>query len=110
MLDVVSASSTEKALEIIATEQIDLVVLDLSLGQDSGVDLLPDLHDRDGKVIPVIVFSNRVRHFGPDDDHVDGDEQVSFAFSKMYSPLEHLTAAVRDRLSLPATQHQREVA
>jgi CheY-like chemotaxis protein len=107
-VEVVSASSAEKALQVLATERIDLIVLDISLGQDSGIDLLPELRDVAGNVIPVIVFSNQVRQIETD-EHID-DEQISSALSKMDSPLESLAAAVRDRLSLPGAQPVKEVA
>ena len=83
MADVISADSVETALRILAGRQVDLVVLDIGLGQDSGLDLLPDLRDRAGNMIPVIIFSV---HAGG----VTCDEQVDSALSKMDSPLESL--------------------
>jgi len=41
MADVISADCAESALRMVAGERIDLVVLDVVLGQDSGLDLLP---------------------------------------------------------------------
>jgi DNA-binding response OmpR family regulator len=91
--DVVSADSVEVARRTLATDRFDLAVLDISLGGDSGLDLLPDLCSKLGDPIPVIIFST----------HGAGlpcDEQVQVALSKMNSYLESLGAAVRDRLAL----------
>jgi response regulator RpfG family c-di-GMP phosphodiesterase len=91
--DVVSADSVESARRTLATDRIDLAVLDISLGEDSGMDLLPDLRSNLGDPIPVIIFST----------HGAGlpcGEQVHVSLSKMNSPLESLGAAVRDRLAL----------
>jgi DNA-binding response OmpR family regulator len=91
--DVVSVDSVESARRTLLTERIDLAVLDILLGDDSGLDLLPDLRGSLGSRIPVIIFST----------HGAGlpcDEQVHVALSKMNSPLESLGAAVRDRLAL----------
>jgi PAS domain S-box-containing protein len=102
MADVVSADSAEVALRILATNQIDLVVLDMTLGQDSGLDLLPDIRDSFGNAIPVIIFSCR----GED---VPCTEQVD-ALSKMNTTLESLGDAVRDRLALKPPQLVKEIA
>ncbi len=102
MADVISADSAEGALRILATNQIDLVVLDIALGQDSGLDLLPNIRDSFGNSIPVIVFSCR-------DGDVPCDEQVN-TLSKMKSSLASLRAAVRDRLALMPPQPLRKIA
>ena len=101
--DVVSADDAESALRALVTERIDLVVLDITLGKNSGLDLLPNLRDSSGDTIPVIVFSNQ----GAD---VVCDDQVRSVLSKMNSSLESLGDAVRDRLALLPTQHAKEVA
>jgi DNA-binding response OmpR family regulator len=101
--DVISADCVESALRTVATERIDLVVLDIMLGQDSGLDLLPDLHDGSGNIIPVIIFSNH-------STDVECDGQVGSALSKVNSSLESLAAAVRDRLALVPAQFAKEVA
>jgi DNA-binding response OmpR family regulator len=94
--DVVSADSVESARRTLAADRIDLAVLDIALGEESGLDLLPDLRGRFGGVIPVIIFST----------HGAGlpcNEQVHVALSKMNSSLESLGAVVRERLAiLPA--------
>ena len=103
IIDVISADSAEMALRIIASERIDLVVLDITLGQDSGLDLLPELRDSRGKLIPVIIFSNVAVDAGSAD-------QISSAFTKMNSSLDNLATAVRDRLALAPKQSAEEIA
>jgi signal transduction histidine kinase/DNA-binding response OmpR family regulator len=90
--DVISADSLESARRTLATDRIDLAVLDIALGEDSGLDLLPDLRGSLGNAIPVIIFST---HPG-----TACDDQVHAALSKMNSSLESLGKAVRDRLAL----------
>lgn len=103
MVDVVSAASAEEARQILAAERIDLVLLDIALGQDCGTDLLPDLWDSSGKIIPVVVLSNQAlpKHF---------DDQIVSVFCKTNCSLESVIAAVRDRLQLPEPQHAKEIA
>jgi len=101
--DVISVDSAENARHALVAERIDLVVLDIALRQDSGLDLLPDIRDTCGNLIPVIIFACR----GED---VSCDDQISYAFSKMNSSLENLSAAVRDRLALKPPRHMEELA
>jgi PAS domain S-box-containing protein len=101
--DVVSADSIESARRVLATDRVDLAVLDILLGADSGLDLLPDLRDRLGKAIPVIIFSAHGAGF-------PCDEQVEVAFSKSSSSLVDLAATIRDRLALLPARLNLEVA
>jgi DNA-binding NarL/FixJ family response regulator len=87
--DVVSVDSIEGARHALATDNIDLAVLDISLGAGSGLDLLPDLRDR---MIPVLILSAHETDFAP-------GEQVHLALSKSQASLEGLAAAVRERLA-----------
>jgi DNA-binding response OmpR family regulator len=100
--DVISADSSESALRTLAEDRIDLVVLDLLLGQHSGLDLLPDIRDSFGSSIPVIIFSCRPEDV-PFDEHLNG-------LSKMNSSLASLGVAVRDRLALTPPQPVRKTA
>jgi PAS domain S-box-containing protein len=93
MADVVSVDCAEDALRILASRHVDLVVLDIGLGEISGLDLLPDLRDRTGKAIPVIVFSAHA-------DDVPCDGQVRATLRKTGASLRNLTEMVRDRLAL----------
>ena len=101
--DVVSADSIESARRALATDRIDLAVLDILLGTDSGMDLLPDLRDSLGNAIPVVVFS---AHGAA----VPCDQQIEAAFSKSSSSLDSLVATVRDRLTPLAVHPAVEVA
>jgi len=101
--DVISVDSLESARRTFATDRIDLAVLDISLGEDCGLDLLPDLRGSQGHPIPVIIFST---HCG----EMAGNEQVHAALSKMDSSLESLRAAVQDRLALLPAPPAKEVA
>jgi DNA-binding response OmpR family regulator len=56
---VVEAAGAAAALERAAAEQPDLVVLDLNLGRDDGLELLPRLRVREGNPRPVLVLSVR---------------------------------------------------
>ena len=101
--DVVSADSVERARLALATDRIDLAIVDTRLGTESGLDLLPELRDGSGHVIPVIVFSNSSRE-------LSGGGQVESASSEMNSSLKFLSSVVRDRLGLLSALPEKEVA
>jgi DNA-binding response OmpR family regulator len=90
--DVISADSFISARHALATQHIDAVVLDLALGADSGLDLLPDLRDSLGNALPVIIFA-------ANGASVPCDGQVQVALSKSNAALGHLTEKVRNRLT-----------
>jgi PAS domain S-box-containing protein len=96
---VVSISSIEEARWALLTSDFDLVILDIRVGDVSGIDLLPDLHDAAGDPIPVIIFAAHAT----DRKH---DPRVDCSLDKSSSTsLRNLVATVRDRLrlSLPPT-------
>jgi PAS domain S-box-containing protein len=99
--DVVSADSVERARRALATDRIDLAIVDIKLGTASG--LLPKLRDGSGKSIPVIIFSNT------SSKHSGGD-QVESALPGMTSSLKILSSVVRDRLGLVSALAEKEVA
>jgi PAS domain S-box-containing protein len=101
--NVVSADTIETARRTLSTERIDLAVLDISLGAHSGLELLPDLRNSRGKVIPVIIFCAQ-------DADLRLDEQVQAALCKLNTPLATLVATVRDRLAHLPTRTALEVA
>jgi PAS domain S-box-containing protein len=101
--DVVSVDSIAGARRALAADRIDLAVLDILLGTDSGLDLLPGLHGNLGNAIPVIILSTHGAGFPCSD-------QVEAAFSKSSSSLENFVEAVRDRLALLPTRSVLEVA
>jgi DNA-binding response OmpR family regulator len=55
--EVVSVRTLEQARSALAADRFDLAVVDLALDGVSGLDLLPELRDVDGKTVPVIVYS-----------------------------------------------------
>jgi DNA-binding response OmpR family regulator len=101
--DVVSADCIDDARRALATDHIDLVVLDISLGISSGLDLLPDLRDNCGNVIPVIILSAQ-------DAGLACDEQIQVALAKSGASLETLVATVRYRLALLPARNAKEAA
>jgi DNA-binding response OmpR family regulator len=101
--DVISADSLESARRALATERIDVVVLDIALGADSGLDLLPGLRDFLGNALPVIIFANNGAG-------APCDGQVQVALSKSSASLDRLREEVRDRLALQPTPPKMEVA
>jgi DNA-binding NtrC family response regulator len=102
MIDVISAGSAEGAQRMLAANRIDLVMLDIARGDESCSDLLPDLHDSSGNIIPVIVFSNHGAG-------VACEDKLSCVLSKMNASLESLREAIRDRLMLQPAQLAIEV-
>jgi PAS domain S-box-containing protein len=100
--EVISADSLESARGALAISRIDLVVLDIVLGAESGLHLLPDLRTSAGNATPVIIFSNQ-------GTNCMFDEQVG-AVAKGAASLQNLAIAVRDRLSLLPGRPEREVA
>jgi PAS domain S-box-containing protein len=101
--DVISADSLESARRALVSERVDVVVLDIALGAESGLDLLPDLRDDFGNALPVIIFATNGAG-------VPCGKQVHAALSKSNASLDHLNEAVRDRLALPPTRLIKEVA
>ena len=97
VVDVSSATSVQSARSTLARREIDLVILDICLGQESGLELLSELRDVTGNVIPVIVFSTQA-------PGVPCDAQVESYLCKANSSLDGLLATVCDRLSLASTR------
>jgi PAS domain S-box-containing protein len=55
--DIVGATTLAKAKKQIEANDFDMIILDIQLPDGSGVELLPLLNNRDGRSIPVLVFS-----------------------------------------------------
>lgn len=55
--EITGVGSLAEAREALKQARPDLVILDLGLPDGSGLDLLPDLSDEDGRTIPVVVYS-----------------------------------------------------
>lgn len=92
--NVVSVDSIEEARYALIAQHFDLAILDIAVGPVSGLSLLPELQNRNGKPIPVIVFS-------ANSGYVAANAQVKASLSKSSSAsLKDLVAAVHDRLML----------
>jgi DNA-binding response OmpR family regulator len=102
---VMSVTSITEARAALTRHCFDLIVLDLMLSQASGLDLLPELRDRDGNAIPVILYSARAAN-GPN------ALQVHAALTKSPTSVDHLILALRKHMAnrTPPAQPKREVA
>ncbi|WP_068469509.1 PAS domain S-box protein [Candidatus Protochlamydia phocaeensis] len=58
-LQIFPVCTLKEAREKLASEEFDLVLLDLILPDGTGADLLPCLNPRTGQIIPVVIFSAR---------------------------------------------------
>lgn len=88
---IISADSLKAARAALARRRPDLVILDLGLQDGSGLELLPDLRDGDGRLIPVVVFSAR-------DADQSTLQQVKVVMTKSRTPLPELANMVRSLL------------
>jgi len=90
---IVSVDTVDEARYVLAVRHFDLVILDITVGAVSGLDLIPDLR-RAEPLIPVIIFSAH-----PAD--LRGNPQVEASLNKSSSSaLTNLVGAVHDRLML----------
>ncbi|HEX4196461.1 MAG TPA: CHASE3 domain-containing protein [Caulobacteraceae bacterium] len=93
--EIASAESLAAARAFLAERTPDLVILDLTLGDGSGLELLAELNDRQGQPIPVLVFSAQ-----------DTDQlilkRVALAMTKSKTSLTSLADAVRRLIEPPA--------
>ena len=64
--DVIAADSLKSARRMLKEARPQLAILDVALGDESGLDLLIDLRKRTGAIVPVIVFSAQ----SIEDEHV----------------------------------------
>jgi len=100
---VVSVDSIDDARRELMARHFDLAVLDISVGEACGLDLLPQLRSRDGTPIPVVIFSAHGAELAP-------NPQVEANLSKSRAALDALVAAVHDRLTLSASHSREEMA
>ena len=98
---VVSVESLAAARAFLAKRTPDLVILDLALGDGSGLSLLPDLNDAMGLPIPVLIFSAH------DTDH-EVIDRVAAVLTKSKTALPNLAEAVRRLVDDPASPASRE--
>jgi PAS domain S-box-containing protein len=100
---VTSVGSLDEARRVLAGGHFDLAVLDITLGAESGLDLLPDLRSSKGRAIPVIIFSAH----GANQNSVS-DPQVQANLKKSRAALDNLIATVHDRLTLRSAHEVKE--
>jgi DNA-binding NarL/FixJ family response regulator len=78
-----------------------LVILDLTLSDGAGRDLLPDLVGIDGRPLPIVVFSAQ-------DASPELARRVQAVLTKSRGSLSTLVEAVRSVLSLPPPPPEQE--
>jgi DNA-binding NtrC family response regulator len=100
--DVVTVNSIEEALLALKASDFDLAVLDVALVKGAGPELLPELRDSSGDLIPVVVFS-------ADGAHLAADAQAQAALAKSHTSIDSLVATVRDRLASRPANVSKEV-
>jgi PAS domain S-box-containing protein len=86
--EVIRAHSLAQARALVESERFDLVILDAALGDGSGLDLLPVLHQAGSAAPPVILYSAT-------EPSRDLSERVQAALVKSRDSVEHLLATVR---------------
>lgn len=101
--DVISTDSIKSARRAIMTNHIDMALLDIKLGANSGLELLPDLRNKCGDPIPVIVLSAH-------DTGLPRDGQVEAVLTKSQASLKSLVEMVCDRLMPSLAGAPKEVA
>jgi signal transduction histidine kinase/DNA-binding response OmpR family regulator len=101
--DLTSVDSIDAARRALTMNHFDAAVLDLAR-TSSGMDLLPELHNRDGDTIPVILFSALGANplLAP---------EMQAKLVKFRTSLDNLVAALRKRLAVkPRTPDQKNAA
>jgi DNA-binding response OmpR family regulator len=96
--EVIRAHSLAQARAHIETERFDLVILDAALGDGSGLDLLPVLHQAGSEAPPIILYSAT-------EPSRELAERVQAALVKSRDSVEHLLATVR-RLARPRSEEE----
>jgi DNA-binding response OmpR family regulator len=100
--DVVTVNSIEEAKRALKAGDFDLAVLDVALAKTARPDLLPELRDSKGHIIPVVVFSANGASLA-------SDTQVKAALAKSHTSIDSLVATVRDRLASRSASESREI-
>jgi signal transduction histidine kinase len=90
--DVVTVNSIEAARHALLASDFDLAVLDLALAKAAGPDLLPELRDSEGNVIPMVVF-------GANGANPADEAQKRATLTESLTSIERLVATVRERLA-----------
>ena len=98
--DVVRAHSLARRDRTCEAGRYDLVILDAALGDGSGLDLLPMLHEAAGRAPPVILYSAT-------EPSRDLSERVQAALVKSRDSVEQLLATVRRLANRPRPEAAR---
>jgi len=96
--EVIRAHSLAQARAHIETERFDLVILDAALGDGSGLELLPVLHQAGSEAPPIILYSAT-------EPSRELAARVQAALVKSRDSVEHLLATVR-RLARPKSAEE----
>lgn len=95
--DVVTVNSIQEAQRALKAGDFDIAVLDVVLAKGASPDLLPELRDSKGNVIPVVIFSAKGAN-------LTADAEVHAVLAKSHTSIDSLVTTVRDRLvSRPAS-------
>lgn len=97
--DVVSAASIGEARRVLVSESFDLAVLDVAISAGSGPELLVELRNRDGSLIPVIFLSAQ-------SSHVAYASRVREALAKSSDSVDSLIAILSKRLGIKVPRVQ----
>jgi PAS domain S-box-containing protein len=101
--EIASVESLAAARAFLAQKTPDLVILDLALGDGSGLELLADLNDEQGRPIPVLVFSAQ------ESDH-PVLARVAEAMTKSKTSLDTLAEAVKRLVDPPRPPAERKAS
>jgi DNA-binding NarL/FixJ family response regulator len=88
------------ARQRLSRQQFQLVILDLTLSDGAGRDLLPDLVGIDGRPLPIVVFSAQ-------DASPELARRVHAVLTKSRGNLSTLVEAVRSVLNIPTPPQER---
>ncbi len=97
--EVVRAHSLAEARVLIESQRYDLVILDVALGDGSGLDPLPALHRAGEEAPPVILYSAT-------EPSRDLSDRVQAALVKSRDSVEQLLATVRRLAARPRTPEE----
>jgi PAS domain S-box-containing protein len=102
--DVVSVDSVKDARRALAENGFDAAVIDVTLAEEFGLDLLPDLYGTDGHTIPVVVFSAK--------DTPEVNARVLAVLTKSRASIDSLIATLRKLVTHGSleVETQKEVA
>lgn len=85
--EVIAASTVQEALDVLRKDRLDAVILDLELGSESGLELLPSIRELH-PAVPVVIFS------ASDAEASDGVE-VDAVLTKSRVSLDEVVSTVR---------------